>query len=192
MVIYLCLYKISKPMKSYRPMLIFGCIIDTVYTTISSITHILVVDKSTRMIFVMESPFIPITYQWTAFAVVVWVLCIHAMIHNVSTQFVNRLNMFCWQNRLSQKQIMLFFFVCFLWSTAHCINIYFVFNEHNDPRTIEELMKTPIFRESSLGPYIAGDTLKLPMILEQLDIQLIVTFAYATIIYSAKFNFLES
>ncbi|KAI6172671.1 hypothetical protein M3Y98_00999300 [Aphelenchoides besseyi] len=182
-LLYLCLYKISKSMKEYKCLLVCGCVIDLLFTISSAVCQIVIVDHETKMIFVLESPFLPATHRFVVIATSVYCLVLYAMIINVVTQFVNRLNIICLRNRFSIIHVFMFEFVFFCWTTAHCTNIGNVCDEHNNPATIRELEKNPFFHNSTVPPYIAGDTHKLKMIIQLIDSQFIITTAYGIIFY---------
>ncbi|KAI6219452.1 hypothetical protein M3Y95_01112600 [Aphelenchoides besseyi] len=183
-LLYLCLYKMTKSMKEYKFFLICGCVIDLLFTVLSAISQIVVVDHGTKMIFVLESPFLPATHTSVIIATSIWCSFLYAMIINVVTQFVNRLNIICLRNRFSMLQILMFEFVFLCWTTAHCANIGNACDEHDNLETSRELKKNPFFYNATLPPWIAGDTHKLGMIIQLIDVQLIISTAYGIIFYS--------
>ncbi|KAI6181791.1 4-1-CTD domain-containing protein [Aphelenchoides besseyi] len=79
LVILLCVYKLSDTMRTYRVMLLFSAIIDSIFALSSGIAQTILVDQGKRMIFVLQSPFLPPNYQSARVAVTVLTLSVHGI-----------------------------------------------------------------------------------------------------------------
>ncbi|KAI6206272.1 hypothetical protein M3Y94_00889600 [Aphelenchoides besseyi] len=119
LVVSLCIHKLSNSMKLYRRFFIFGATIDSMYAIVTVLTQMMLVDHGTKMIFVLDSPFLPATSLCSRISTSLLVFCAHLMIWSVCVQFVNRINIFCWQNHYSTRQVVGFAALYLLWPITH-------------------------------------------------------------------------
>ncbi|KAI6211284.1 hypothetical protein M3Y96_00417200 [Aphelenchoides besseyi] len=179
LVVSLCIHKLSDSMRLYRKFFIFGATIDSIYAVITILTHMMLVDHGTKMIFVLDSPFLPATSLCARISAALLVFCAHLMIWS----FVNRINIFCWQNYYSMGQIIGFAAIYLLWVIAHGFIAFFALDIHDDPTTTRELSLNPVFVGRKVPPYSAGDTYNGPMIFVLIEVQILLSSYYSLIFY---------
>ncbi|KAI6197866.1 hypothetical protein M3Y94_01276100 [Aphelenchoides besseyi] len=183
LVIYLCIHKLSDSIRLYRRFFIFGAIIDSIFALVTAITQMMLVDHDTKMIFVLESPFLPATSLCARISTAVLVFCSHMMIWSVCVQFVNRMNIFCWQNYYSIRQIVGFSALYLMWLIAHGFLIFYAYNIHDDPKTTRELSQNALFKNRTIGAYAAGDTHNGRLIVLLIEVQFLLCSYYSVIFY---------
>ncbi|KAI6222729.1 hypothetical protein M3Y95_00924500 [Aphelenchoides besseyi] len=183
LVIYLCTHKLSDSIRSYRNFFIFGAAIDSTYALTTAITQMMLIDEGTKMIFVLESPFLPATSLCARISTAVLVFCSHLMLWSVCVQFVNRLNVFCYRSFYSTRRILCFSTLYLLWSVAHSFFLFYAYDIQDNTTTTLQLSTNPLFQDREVPPYSAGDTQNGFTIFVLIDVLVIMSSNYVIIFY---------
>lgn len=80
------------------------------------------------------------------------------MLVNVCLQFINRLNIICYNSRYTTWHYAAFFLLFFLWTLVHVTAVGVLFDLRYDPQAVREINENPLLANYRIPAYIGCDT----------------------------------